>query len=83
MGIYPQQDTDTGSEAASEQASGSVSASDHSYNLTWTADREEFIGRNGSMEYPAAMGRVGLSCRTGTHYESCGAVQTKLTPTAR
>ncbi|SMQ61055.1 Cellobiose phosphorylase [Bacillus sp. OV166] len=76
-----------GSDAAKEQDSitapdqvrGSVSASDHSYDLTWTADRNEFIGRNGSMEHPAAMGRVGLSCRTGTHYESCGAIQTKLT----
>lgn len=79
LGIYPQRDIDMGSEVVPEQASGSVAALDHSDNLTWTADREEFIGRNGSMEYPAAMGRVGLSCRTGTHYESCGAIQTKLT----
>ncbi|MFP5108616.1 GH36-type glycosyl hydrolase domain-containing protein [Neobacillus sp. C211] len=65
LGIYPQQGADTGP--------------DYSNDLTWTADRNEFIGRNRSMEHPAGMGRVGLSCRTGTHYESCGAIQTKLT----
>ena len=63
----------------SEQVRESVAAPDHSSNLTWTADRNEFIGRNGSMEHPAAMGRIGLSCQTGTHYESCGAIQTKVT----
>ena len=63
--MYPQRGDDTGP--------------DHSNDLTWTADRNEFIGRNGSMEHPAGMDRVGLSCRTGTHYESCGAIQTKLT----
>ncbi|MCA0758467.1 glycosyl transferase family 36 [Paenibacillus sp. N4] len=46
--------------------------------LSWTADQEEFIGRNGSAEQPAAMGRERLSGRTGAGYASCGAVQRKL-----
>jgi cyclic beta-1,2-glucan synthetase len=56
-----------------------TSSGAESYDLTWTADRNEFIGRNGSLEHPAALERVGLSCRTGTNYESCGAIQVKLT----
>ncbi|MGM0875246.1 MAG: GH36-type glycosyl hydrolase domain-containing protein [Bacillota bacterium] len=95
LGIYPQPATVTGSgevkdsgivawqdsSEAQDKIKGSVSPLDqaHSYDLTWTADRNEFIGRNGSMEHPAAMGRVGLSCQTGTHYESCGAIQAKFT----
>lgn len=46
--------------------------------LTWTGDRNEFIGRNGTMEQPAALSRLNLSGRTGTHYDPCGVVQTKL-----
>ncbi len=40
---------------------------------------DEFIGRNGSLEHPEALDRVSLSCRTGTFYEPCGAIQTKIT----
>ncbi len=47
--------------------------------LSWTGDRSEFIGRNGSIEYPAALTRVSLSGRTGVNYDSCGAVQRKVT----
>ncbi|MFB5196926.1 GH36-type glycosyl hydrolase domain-containing protein [Neobacillus sp. KR4-4] len=65
LGMYPQMGADKGQ--------------DHLNDLTWTADRNEFIGRNGTMEHPAGMDRVGLSCRTGNHYESCGAIQAKLT----
>jgi cellobiose phosphorylase len=46
--------------------------------LSWTADRNEFLGRNGNWESPAAMARERLSDRTGTFHESCGAVQAKL-----
>lgn len=48
-------------------------------SLSWTSDRNEFIGRNGTLEHPAALNRTGLSGRTGTFYEPCGAIQTKLT----
>ncbi|MUG69814.1 glycosyl transferase family 36 [Paenibacillus validus] len=48
-------------------------------DLSWTADRNEFIGRNGTYEKPAALGRERLSGTTGPLYDTCGAVQTKLT----
>jgi len=65
LGIYPQR-------PSGEDA-------DHFQELSWTADRHEFIGRNGSMEHPAAMDRVRLSGRTGTYHDTCGAIQSKLT----
>jgi cyclic beta-1,2-glucan synthetase len=46
--------------------------------MSWTGDRLEFIGRNGTFENPAAMNRLQLSGATGPTYEGCGAVQTKL-----
>lgn len=52
---------------------------EQSENLSWTGDRTEFIGRNRTMENPAALERVGLSGRVGSNYESCGAIQKKIT----
>jgi len=43
-------------------------------NVTVTGDRLEFIGRNGSLEDPAAMRRVALSGRVGTAMEPCAAM---------
>jgi cyclic beta-1,2-glucan synthetase len=47
--------------------------------LTWTADRTEFVGRDHTLEQPAAMTRSHLSCQTGIFHDPCGAVQAKLT----
>ncbi|HET7218794.1 MAG TPA: glucoamylase family protein [Vicinamibacterales bacterium] len=45
---------------------------------TLTADRIEFIGRNGMLAAPAAMTRDGLSDRTGATLDPCGAIQVSV-----
>ena len=45
---------------------------------TYTCDRSEFIGRNGSLSAPDGMLRTGLSNRAGAGLDGCAAIQTSF-----
>ncbi len=46
---------------------------------SWTADRSEFIGRNGSLGNPAVLaGVVPLSNSVGAGFDACGALQAQV-----
>lgn len=77
LGLYmpPEASEESLNMALGEQRTASAEPPD----LSWTADRNEFLGRNGTFENPASLSRERLSGTTGALYDTCGAVQTKLT----
>ncbi len=46
---------------------------------SWTGDRKEFLGRNGTLDHPGALeGGTPLTNRTGGGFDPCGALQTRI-----
>jgi len=80
MHIHTEIDPDSGALFARNpydiEVSGRVAFLDVDYaKKTFTADRSEFIGRNGTLQNPNAMSRIKLSGRVGLALDPCAAIQ--------
>jgi len=83
--IITERDAETGALLArnpwNEQFAGRVAFFDlaGATQTAWTADRSEFLGRNGTLDAPAALAREGkLSGKAGARLDPCAALQTTL-----
>lgn len=45
---------------------------------SWTGNRQDFIGRNGSLSQPAGLRQAALDKKTGAGFNPCGAIQLKM-----
>ncbi len=62
-----------------EEYAGRVAFADIGGATGWTADRTEFVGRNGALDAPAGLARgATLSQRAGAGLDPCAALQTRL-----
>ena len=66
--------TEFGDRMAFFDADGMTRAS----GVSVSGDRREFLGRNGSLQQPAAMRRKALSNRVGTGMDPCAAIQVPI-----
>ncbi len=83
MHIVTEQDPESGALFASNpyntEFAGRVAFFDvDGMNKTFTCDRTEFIGRNGSLRNPAAMLRAKFSGKVGVGFDSCAAIQVSV-----
>ena len=80
MYIHTEIDPDSGAFFASDPYNAEFSTRVAFFDVdnskkTFTADRTEFIGRNGTLQQPDAMGRKHLSGRVGLALDPCAALQ--------
>ncbi len=84
MQVVTERDADTGALLArnpfnTDFAAGIAFAHAATGNFTCTADRTEFLGRNGGVDRPAALERVGLAGQVGAGLDPCAALMTPFT----